>query len=169
MRTVALIFLLICCGRSKQDEDSEREEIGPDPSPYLDSCAGNDRSRPKNFDCPDLVIELKENLSELSPEDPEDVTTQLARTGPELNFFSNLYDGISSGISTVYRSADSAKTRLYSKISDVTSDFAEKVRTILREEFWDLIVNGLGDVFHTATAPGNGSFVLARHCAGKYH
>lgn len=162
MRTVGLVLLLfscICCGRSKQDEDSEREELGPDPSPYLDSCDDpSSCSRPTNLNCPDVVIELNDDLLELSPEEPEDSSTQLART-PELNFLSNLYEGFSSGISTVYRSADSAKTRIYSKISDATLDFADKVRTILREEFWDLIANGIADVFNTATAPGN-SFLL---------
>lgn len=156
MTSVGLVLLLLLYswrGRAIDGPDqeittrdvTEQFKIGPEhtlsPSSELDSCIDS---------C--TFTEEEENISKESENSYRH--TQLAKSDPKLNFFANVYDGLSSGLSTVYLSANSAKKHLYSKVSDVTSDFAEKVRKILKEEFWNLIVDGLSDVFNTATAPG---------------
>lgn len=78
----------------------------------------------------------------------------LMKTEQEPNFFSTLYDGISTGISKAYNSANSAKDHLYTKLTDVTYIFAEKVRKILKEELLDLMGDNFVNLFKKFTAPG---------------
>ena len=121
---------------------SEHHGIGPD--------------RFVNVLKPDSCEEFIEEREDLFEDESGESSNELEKTDQQkLNFFSNLYDGFSSGVSTVFLSANSAKKHFYSKISDVTSEFADKVRNIMKEEFWGLITDGLKDLFTSATAPGN--------------
>jgi hypothetical protein len=133
-RLVLLLFWCVSCSKTNQKVHhgplGVEVNVGPEPSPVTDSCTEDS-------------------------EEPQQENTELVIIDSKSSFFSNLFNGFSSGITTVHNYAESAKTHLYSKISDVASDFADKVRTILKDEFWDLIANGLAEVFYTATAPGN--------------
>lgn len=105
------------------------------PSTQPDSCAG-------------VGVEEREDLSS------DDGNTELTYMDQQHNVFANLYYGFSRGISTVFDSASSAKDHLFTKLSDVTVDFADKVRKILKHEFFDLFADGLVEVFNRVTAPG---------------
>lgn len=69
-------------------------------------------------------------------------------------FVDLLYNAASSGISTVYRSAKSAKDRIVDKGADVVSDFADKVRDVIHEEVYDLLERLLTTVGSAFTTPG---------------
>lgn len=95
-------------------------------------------------------------LDEDSQEHEEDKDSgHLVEVDHRHNFFSLLYDGIYSGVSTVYSSASTAGDHLYTKVYDVSSIFAEKVRKILKEELFDLVAESFAEVIQTITAPGN--------------
>ena len=70
------------------------------------------------------------------------------------SFFSLVYEGISSGVSTIYKSTKTVKDQFYSTISNVTSAYAEKMRQILKEEVFDSFLSGLTKFFDATTAPG---------------
>lgn len=74
----------------------------------------------------------------------------LALTHSKDNLFQLIYGSVSSAISTVYRTGN----RIYSTVQNSTSDFVEAVREVLREEFFNLVINGFTNVVDTATAPG---------------
>lgn len=161
MTLVELILLLsyvwYAKGRKSPATDiSEGEGVELEIGPKLHSCADDVYGARENSVCKGdfLLEEYADSSSTPGWEEDGNTDSELATTDKKLNFLLTFVDGISSGLSTVYRSASSAKDRLSSKISDLTSDFADKVRKILKEEFWDLIANGLSDVFHSATAPG---------------
>ncbi len=87
--------------------------------------------------------------------------THLAEYSYEPSFFLNFYNGLSSSISTVYNSASTAKDHLYSTVSDITSEFAEKVRKIIGDEFLVLVMDSFTNIIHTNTAPGKYSFLCS--------
>ena len=125
-----LLFILLVVGNAENNEEREvkvKDDIGPIPQVNL---------------CEEDWIGSKHE------------ETQLVELSHEPNFFSTLYDGFSSSVSTVYNSASIAKDHLYSKASNLTSEFAEKVRTIVKDEFLVLIMDGFTKIVHTSTAPG---------------
>ena len=74
-------------------------------------------------------------------------------------FFSSVYNVASSGLSTVYRSAKTAKDNVYDKAANMTSDFADTVRNVLHQEVYSLletIYTSLGKAFNT---PGMSSCI----------
>ena len=70
------------------------------------------------------------------------------------NLFELIYGSFSGAIQTVFKTAKHTGEKLYSTLQNTTGDYIEGVRQVLREEFYDLIINGFSNVVGTAIAPG---------------
>ena len=70
------------------------------------------------------------------------------------NFFDLAYGSVSGAVSAGYQAASDTANNLYSTVENYTSEFAEKVRQVLREEFFYLLFNSSTDLIDAVTAPG---------------
>ena len=70
------------------------------------------------------------------------------------NYIELIYGGFSGAFQTMLKTAKHTGEKLYSTLQNTTGDYIEGVRQVLREEFYDLIINGFSNVIGTATAPG---------------
>lgn len=120
---------------SPEDSVEVMKNLGPDSLP---SCIQPKNSKPNSFEeHEDLLM--------------KDQNTQLAKMEPEWSIFSSVYGALTSGVSTVYYTA---KDQLYSKVSDISSEFAGIVRNIFKNELLVLIADRFAEIVQNVTAPG---------------
>ena len=131
--------------------------FGPDLQQTFEMVSGNCMDDGTNFG-PDLVpCETRhcsaDSLADSTVEDgslEDHESTELTTVKEENDFFRTLYEGMTNGVAAVYSAGD----HLYSTVSTITSEFANKVRDILRDDLIEILSGSITNIFESATGPG---------------